>query len=52
MLKSNLVMMLLNIFVPLVCGFIIDYDYRIIFIIAGVTSLIDIFVVLPLPNTP
>ena len=52
MLKSNLVMMILNIIVPLVCGFIIDIDYRILFIIIAVMSIVDIFIVAPLPNTP
>ena len=52
MLKSNIVMMLLNTIVPLICGFVVDYDFRILFLLVAVTSIIDIFITLPLPNTP
>lgn len=52
MLKSNLVMMILNVIVPLICGYIIDYDYRLLFIVIASISIIDIFITLPLPNTP
>lgn len=43
-------MMVMNALVPLACGFIIDIDYRIIFLIIAGMSFITLLLVLPLPN--
>ena len=52
MLKANVMMMVLNVIIPLVCGFIIDYDYRVLFLLIACFSILDIFITLPLPNVP
>lgn len=44
--------MIMNALVPLACGFIIDIDYRIIFLLVAGASFISIFLVIPLPNNP